>query len=635
MRADGVRDRLGVDLLVPAVPAGGAARRRCSTRSASSCWKSASRSAWAASSPTACASRCRASSSRATPSSRAWAAARSRARRCGSCSRTPARDELEQVTFLDLNADVVEPRARARGAARGAAGRRPRRSCGGSAPSARGSAEGAAADHATLRCSRSSSTRPARSPSATGCSPRTSARCRRTCERTNSLNSGPSRLPGLRRGARRALRDRRRDARDRQPADRGQRDRLPRSVLDAVSRDVVADPVDPLAVRQRRRGRLGRRRGACACKGRSDVRVIAQGGDGGTTDIGFGCLSGMFERNDDVLYICYDNEAYMNTGVQRSSATPPAARTATTPAVGPRAGQRLRHRQERAADRDGAQHSLRRDGERRQPARPRVQGDARDGHPRRALHPHPRALPARLGLGAGRHDQGRAPRGRVRALSAVRGRARRGHRAHADPPPGAGRRVPASCRSASRTCSARSRDEARLAQIQAIADRNIATLRPARPRGAARGQAVRHHARRRLEPRQQDRLVAHVAPGLRRPAAAVQPRLPGRREHPGLALPRRRRRLRGRVARADRRTIRCPRSWAASATTRARPPATAAARRGGRHQLGRALPRRRGDQARLEVRAADAGDRASACSSSAPGRRACRRPTTCAGSATR
>lgn len=64
------------------------------------------------------------------------------------------------------------------------------------------------------------------------------------------------------------------------------------------------------------------------------ARVIAQGGDGGTTDIGFQCLSGMFERNDDVLYICYDNEGYMNTGVQRSSATPPTARTATTPAVG-------------------------------------------------------------------------------------------------------------------------------------------------------------------------------------------------------------------------------------------------------------------------------------------------------------
>jgi pyruvate ferredoxin oxidoreductase beta subunit len=70
----------------------------------------------------------------------------------------------------------------------------------------------------------------------------------------------------------------------------------------------------------------------------SSVRVVAQGGDGGTTDIGFGCLSGMFERNDDVLYICYDNEAYMNTGVQRSSATPAGARTATTMAVGPAPG---------------------------------------------------------------------------------------------------------------------------------------------------------------------------------------------------------------------------------------------------------------------------------------------------------
>jgi pyruvate ferredoxin oxidoreductase beta subunit len=76
---------------------------------------------------------------------------------------------------------------------------------------------------------------------------------------------------------------------------------------------------------------------AMRAKGKA-VRVVAQGGDGGTTDIGFGCLSGMFERNDDVLYVCYDNEAYMNTGVQRSSATPPGARTATTPAVGPSPG---------------------------------------------------------------------------------------------------------------------------------------------------------------------------------------------------------------------------------------------------------------------------------------------------------
>lgn len=72
--------------------------------------------------------------------------------------------------------------------------------------------------------------------------------------------------------------------------------------------------------------------------GTEATRVIAMGGDGGTTDIGFGCLSGMFERNDDVLYICYDNEAYMNTGVQRSSATPPTARTATTMPLGPEPG---------------------------------------------------------------------------------------------------------------------------------------------------------------------------------------------------------------------------------------------------------------------------------------------------------
>ena len=73
-------------------------------------------------------------------------------------------------------------------------------------------------------------------------------------------------------------------------------------------------------------------------KGRADVRVIAQGGDGGTTDIGFGCLSGMFERNDDVLFVCYDNQGYMNTGVQRSGATPPAASTANTKALGPEPG---------------------------------------------------------------------------------------------------------------------------------------------------------------------------------------------------------------------------------------------------------------------------------------------------------
>lgn len=62
------------------------------------------------------------------------------------------------------------------------------------------------------------------------------------------------------------------------------------------------------------------------------INVLVLAGDGGTLDIGLGSLSGMLERGDNVLYIVYDNEAYMNTGVQRSSATPFAATTMTTPA---------------------------------------------------------------------------------------------------------------------------------------------------------------------------------------------------------------------------------------------------------------------------------------------------------------
>jgi pyruvate ferredoxin oxidoreductase beta subunit len=80
---------------------------------------------------------------------------------------------------------------------------------------------------------------------------------------------------------------------------------------------------------------------ALKVQGRTDTRVLAQAGDGGTVDIGFGCLSGMFERDDDVLFVCYDNQAYMNTGVQRSGATPPLTRTTTTPVVGPSVGSEL------------------------------------------------------------------------------------------------------------------------------------------------------------------------------------------------------------------------------------------------------------------------------------------------------
>lgn len=63
-----------------------------------------------------------------------------------------------------------------------------------------------------------------------------------------------------------------------------------------------------------------------------DINIIAFGGDGSSYDIGFQSLSGAMERGHDMLYICYDNEAYMNTGIQRSSSTPKGAATSTSPA---------------------------------------------------------------------------------------------------------------------------------------------------------------------------------------------------------------------------------------------------------------------------------------------------------------
>ena len=72
-------------------------------------------------------------------------------------------------------------------------------------------------------------------------------------------------------------------------------------------------------------------RAALDVKGDSETTVVTWAGDGGTFDIGFQALSGAVERNEDFIYVCYDNEAYMNTGVQRSSSTPYGAWTTTTP----------------------------------------------------------------------------------------------------------------------------------------------------------------------------------------------------------------------------------------------------------------------------------------------------------------
>ncbi|HOL38677.1 MAG TPA: thiamine pyrophosphate-dependent enzyme, partial [Rubrivivax sp.] len=73
-------------------------------------------------------------------------------------------------------------------------------------------------------------------------------------------------------------------------------------------------------------------RRALDAQGRRDTQVVVLAGDGGTYDIGFQCLSSAAERNENILYICFDNEGYMNTGAQKSSSTPLYARTASTPA---------------------------------------------------------------------------------------------------------------------------------------------------------------------------------------------------------------------------------------------------------------------------------------------------------------
>ena len=79
-----------------------------------------------------------------------------------------------------------------------------------------------------------------------------------------------------------------------------------------------------------------------------NYKFIAFGGDGGTYDIGFQSLSGAMERGHDMVYVCYDNEAYMNTGIQRSSATPMYADTTTTP-VGTQSNGKMQNRKDLAS----------------------------------------------------------------------------------------------------------------------------------------------------------------------------------------------------------------------------------------------------------------------------------------------
>ena len=83
-------------------------------------------------------------------------------------------------------------------------------------------------------------------------------------------------------------------------------------------------------------------------KVKDNYKFITFGGDGGTYDIGLQSLSGAMERNHDLVYVCYDNGAYMNTGIQRSSATPMYADTTTTP-VGKNSNGKMQNRKDLAA----------------------------------------------------------------------------------------------------------------------------------------------------------------------------------------------------------------------------------------------------------------------------------------------
>ena len=242
---------LGAQVLPP-VPARRGPRRARPARSAWSCSRRRSPSAPAASSARTCGSRCRACRSAVYDVVAGLGGRPITRRRCAACSPT-------RVAGPARAADVPRPRPRARRAR--ARARRP--------PPA-GPARREHAARLGIVAGGRSDARPAdqvlpgraRSRSATACSTRSSARCRPTRARSNTLTSGHRACQGCGEalGARYALDAAMRATR--RPADRRQRDRLPRGLLHAVSRELVAAAVDPLAVRQRAGRRHRRRRRA-------------------------------------------------------------------------------------------------------------------------------------------------------------------------------------------------------------------------------------------------------------------------------------------------------------------------------------------------------------------------------------
>ena len=417
---------------------------------------------------------------------------------------------------------------------------------------------------------------------------------------------------------------------------------LPRGVLDPLPRDVVADRVVALLVRQRAGGGDRASRQRCGSRAIGDTRVIGQAGDGGTVDIGFGCLSGMFERNDDVLFICYDNEAYMNTGVQRSGATPPAARTATTEAVGPNPGNpfgqgknmpelAMAHGIPYVATATVADlHDLEDKVSR-----------AMEIHGARYIHILV-TCPLGWGSAPSRHGAGGAAGDPDGPLPGLRGGARRGralHRPSAGLAPVTeylrlqGRFAPPLRRGGQPGAAGHHRRAAGDGRPQ------HRSLRPPRGgRGGAGPDAEKPFAitlEVGIQPGQQDRHLAGRAAGVRRPPAPVQQRLPGRREHPAVAVPGRGRLLRGGLA-PDHARQPFP---AVMGRACFHPCQTACNRAAVDETVGinadGAVPGRPRARARAGARPRGTAPRASGCSWSAPDPAASRPPTTCDSSGTR
>ena len=294
------------------------------------------------------------------------------------------RGELRQLTFLDLNTELVE-RELERMATRAAPG-----------PTAEnmlrdlGAADRGSGEHARPLLPSGELRR--RQPAGQPFRPHRAVR-----RRAHELaDLGPSRLPGLWGGPGRPLRPRRRHAGHGWAAGGRQRDRLPGGVLHALSRDLVADRLVPLLVRQRAGG------GDRCCRRPSREGPRCDEGD----RAGRRRRDGRHRVRLSVGHVRAQRRRPLHLLRQRGLHEHRRAAVGGDPAGSahgndrggrPPSGERLRAGQEHAGARDGAPDPLRghRDGGR--PARPRGEGHPGDGDPRRPLHPHPGDLPAGLG----------------------------------------------------------------------------------------------------------------------------------------------------------------------------------------------------------------------------------------------